>query len=105
MSPPHTIIKDLPHFCQQLMIASKRSVSFNYSYVSLSMLIIFLLQVILNFQSAKMILAFNIFSVFTLITFGYMKFYTSLSRRLTNYVEQHVFLLWFFICSLSMSGF
>ena len=101
----HTVIKGLPHFCEQSMIASKKSASFNYSYASLSMLIAFLPQVILNFQSAKMILAFNIFSFFTLIALVYTKFYTSLCRRSTNYSDQHVFLLWFFICFLPLSDF
>ena len=46
-----------------------------------------------------MILAFNIFSIFTLITLTYTKCYTNLSRNLTNYInQQKYFLIWFFNC-------
>ena len=63
------------------------------------MLITLLFHVILNFQSTKMILLFNIFSIFNLITLTYMRCYTNLSRNFTNYINQHkYFLLKFFNC-------
>ena len=46
-----------------------------------------LVHVILNFQLTKMILAFNVFSIFNLITLNYMKCYINLSWRLTNYIN------------------
>ena len=57
------------------MIAPRKSVFYDYNYqykgVSLqaffSMLINLLFHVILNFQSTKMILVFNIFSILNLI--------------------------------------
>ena len=63
---------------------------------SFSMLITLLLHVILNFQSTKIMLAFNIFSISNLTTLTYMKCYADWSRRLTNYINQHK--LWFFNC-------
>ena len=71
----HALIKKFPHFHQQLMIAPRKSVFYDYNYqykgVSLqaffSMLINLLFHVILNFQSTKMILVFNIFSILNLI--------------------------------------
>ena len=46
-----------------------------------------------------MIVVFNIFSIFNLITLTYMKFCTNLIRNLTNYINQHKYvLLWFFNC-------
>ena len=66
---------------------------------SFSMLITLLFQVVLNFQSTKMILVFNIFSIFNLITLTYTKCYTNLSRNLTNYInQQKYFMIWFFNC-------
>ena len=63
------------------------------------MLITLLFQVVLNFQSTKMILAFNIFSISNLIKLTYTKCYTNLSRNLTNYInQQKYFLIWFFNC-------
>ena len=50
-------------------------------------LITLLIHVILNFQLTKMILAFNVFSIFNLITLNYMKCYINLSWRLTNYIN------------------
>ena len=90
------------------MISPSKPVFYNYNYeykgvslqASFSMSITLLFCVILNFQSTKMILAFNIFSIFNLITLTYMKCYTNLSRSLTNYMNQHKYsLLWFFNCS------
>ena len=61
---------------------------------SFSMLITLLFDVILNFQSTKMIFVFIVLSIFSFI-----KCYTNLSRNLTNYINQHkYFLLWFFNC-------
>ena len=54
-------------------------------------MLITLCQVILKFQSTKMISADNIFSLFTLITLFYTKFYTNLSRGLTNKLAQKFF--------------
>ena len=62
------------------------------------MLITLLFHVILNFQSTKMILAFNIFGILILITLTFMKCYINLSRNLTNYINQQIFLLCFFNC-------
>ena len=63
------------------------------------MLITLLFHVILNFQSTKMILAFNIFRIFNLITLTYMKCYNNFGRSLTNYMNRHkYFLSWFFNC-------
>ena len=62
-------------------------------------MLITLFHVVLNFQSTKMILVFNIFSIFNLITLTYTKCYTNLSRNLTNYInQQKYFLIWFFNC-------
>ena len=89
------------------MIAPRKSVFYDYNYeykgvsfqVSFSMLITLLFHVVLNFQSTKMILVFNIFSIFNLITLAYMKCYPNLSRNLTNYINQHkYFLIWLFNC-------
>ena len=73
--------------------------------LALNMLITLLLHVTLNFQSTKVILTFNIFSVFILITLIYMKFYTNLSRRLTKYVNEHglcygflIIIIFFYLC-------
>ena len=99
------LIKKFPHFHQQQMIAPRKSAFYDYNYkykggslqASFSILITLLFHVILNFQSTKMILAFNVFSIFNLITVTYMKYYTNWSRSLTNYINQHkYFLLWFF---------
>ena len=68
----HAFIKKFPHFHQQVMIAPRKSVFYDYNYeykgVSLqapfSTLITLLLHVLLNFHSTKMILVFNIFSIF-----------------------------------------
>ena len=106
-SRSHAFIKKIPHFYQQLMIAPRKSVFYDYNYkykgvslqASFSMLITLLFLVVLNFQSTKMILVFNIFSIFDLITLTYTKCYTSLSRNLTNYInQQKYFLTWFFNC-------
>ena len=103
----HALIKKFPHFHQQLMIAPRKSVFYDYNYkckgvflqASFGMLITLLLHVVLNFQSTKIILAFNIFSIFNLITLTYTKCYTNLSRNLTNYInQQKYFLIWFFNC-------
>ena len=46
-----------------------------------------------------MILVFNIFSIFNLITLSYMNCYTNLRRNLTNFINQHkYFSLWLFNC-------
>ena len=46
-----------------------------------------------------MILVFNIYSIFNLLTLTYMKCYTNLSRNLMNYRNPHKhFLIWFFNC-------
>ena len=89
------------------MIAPRKSVFYDYNYeykgvsfqVSFSMLITLLFHVVLNFQSTKMILVFNIFSIFNLITLTYPKCYTNLSRNLKNYInQQKYFLIWFYNC-------
>ena len=99
----HAVMKKF----QQLMIAPRVSAFYGYNYEykgvslqpSFSMLITLLLHVILDFMSTKMILVFNIFSIFNLNTFTYMKCYINLSRNLTNYINQHKdFLLRFFNC-------
>ena len=104
-SPSHALIKTFFHFHKQLTIAPRKPVFCNYDYeykaislqASFSMLITLLFHLILNFHS--MILAFNICSVFNLITLIYMKCYANLSRRLTNHINQHrSFLFWFFNC-------
>ena len=106
-STSHVPIKKFPHFCKQLMISPRKPVFYNYNYkykvvslqASFSMLITLLFHVILNFQSTKIILAFNIFRIFNLITLTYMKCYTNFSSSLTNYMNQHkYFLSWFFNC-------
>ena len=62
-------------------------------------LITLLFNVILNFQSIKMILGLNIFSSFILSILIYAKFYTNFSLSLTYYISQHkCFLFWFFDC-------
>ena len=103
----HVPIKKFPHFCKQLMISPRKPVFYNYNYkckgvslqASFSMLITLLFHVILNFQSTKMILAFNIFRIFNLITLTYMKCYNNFGRSLTNYMNRHkYFLSWFFNC-------
>ena len=78
-SRSYALIKRFLHFHQQLMIAPRKSVFYDYNYkykgvslqASFSMLITLLFHVVLNFQSTKMILAFNIFSIFNLITLTY----------------------------------
>ena len=66
---------------------------------SFSMLITLLFRVISYFQSTKMILIFNFFGNFNLITLTYMKFYTNLCRNLTIYINLHkYFLMRFFNC-------
>ena len=46
-----------------------------------------------------MILAFNIFSIFNLISLTYTICYSNLSRNLTNYInQQKYFMIWFFNC-------
>ena len=106
-SRSHALLKKFPHFHQQLMIAPRKSIFYDYNYeykgVSLqapfSMLITLLFHVLLNFHSTKMILVFNIFSIFNLITLTYTKCYTNLSRNLTNYInQQKYFMIWFFNC-------
>ena len=57
-----------------------------YPYFMLSFITL-LIHVILNFQLTKIILAFNVFSIFNLITLNYMKCYINLSWRLTNYIN------------------
>ena len=101
MSPSHPnlmlSVKKFSYFHQQLMIAPRKSVFYGYSYeymvvslqASFSMLITLLFRVIFNFQSTKMILVFNVFCTFNLITLTYVKCYTYLSRNLTNYINQH----------------
>ena len=87
-SRSYALIKRFLHFHQKLMIASRKSDFYdcNYKYkgvslqASFSMLIILLFHVVLNFQSTKIILAFNILSIFNLITLAYTKPYTNLSR-------------------------
>ena len=62
------------------MIAPRKSVFYNYNYeykgvilqAFFSMLIALLFHVILDFQSAKMILAFNIFCILNLIAFVFL---------------------------------
>ena len=79
-STSHAHIKKFPHFHQQLMIAPRKSVFYNYNYeykgvflqAFFSMLIALLFHVILDFQSAKMILVFNIFCIFNLIAFVFL---------------------------------
>ena len=96
-SRSHALIKKCPHFHQQLMIAPRKSVFHDYNYeykgvswqFSFGMLITLLFHVILNFQSTKMILAFNNFDILNLITLTFMKCYINLSRNLTNYINQH----------------
>ena len=69
----------------------RKSVSCNYrcEYSSISLqpavmiLITLLFNVILNFQSTKMILGFNIFSIFILFILSYAKFYTKFGLDLT----------------------
>ena len=57
------------------------------------------LHYILNFQSTKMILGFNIFCIFILFIWVYAKFYTKFSLNLTYNITQHkCFLLWLFNC-------
>ena len=57
-----------------------------------------LFNVILNFQSTK-ILDFNIFRIFILFILIYAKFYTKFSLNLTYNITQHkCFLLWLFNC-------
>ena len=85
----------------------RKSVSCNYccEYNSISLqtaLMIFitlLFNVILNFQLTKIILGFNIFSIFILFILIYAKFYTKFSLNLTYNITQHkCFLLWLFNC-------
>ena len=58
-----------------------------------------LFNVILNFQSTKMILGFNIFSIFILSILIYAKFYTKFSLNLRYNITQHkCLLLWLFNC-------
>ena len=93
------------------MITPQKLVLCNYSYehkdvflqASFRMLITLLFHVILNFQSTKLILAFNIFSIFNLIVFIYMKRCTKSSRRLRNYLNQHVFIMVFQLLSSLLS--
>ena len=103
----HALIKKFPYFYQQLMILPRKSVFYDYNYghnavslqASFSKLITLLFHVNLYFQSTKMVLAFNIFNIFSLITLNYLKFYTNLNRSLTNYINQQKhFLLWFINC-------
>ena len=69
---PNALIKKFPHFHQQLMIAPRKAVFYDYNYEyksaslqeSFSMLITLLFHIILNFLSTKMISTFNIFSIF-----------------------------------------
>ena len=64
-SRSHDPIKKFPHFHQQLMIAPRKSVLYDYNYkyksvslqVTFNMLITLLFHIVLNFQSTKMILA------------------------------------------------
>ena len=59
-----------------------------------------LFNVILNFQSTKMIWIFNVLGIFILFILIYAKFYTNFSSNLTYYISQHkCILLWFFNCS------
>ena len=58
-----------------------------------------LFNVILDFQSTKIIFGFNIFSTFIFFILIYEKFYTNFSLKFTYYISQHkCFLLWFFNC-------
>ena len=106
-SKSHAFIKKFSYFHQQLMIVPRKSIFYDYNYkckgvslpASFSMWITLLFHIVLNFQSTKMILVFNIFSIFNLITLTYTKCYTNLSRNLTNYInQQKYFLIWFFNC-------
>ena len=101
----HTLIKKFSHFHQQLMIAPRKSIFYEYNYeckgisfpASFSRLITLLFHVILNFQLTQMILAYDIFSIFNLITLTYMQCYTNVSRILTNCINQKkYFAIWFF---------
>ena len=111
VSPPHPdrmlSLKNFLNFHEQLMITPRKSVFYDYNYeyqgvslqASFSFLIALLFHVVLNFQSTKMILIFNIFTILNLITLTYTKCYTNLSRDLTNYInQQKYFLIWLFNC-------
>ena len=107
----HAFIKKFPHFLLQLMIAPRKSVFLTIIMSTkvpfckrLLALVNLLLHVILNFQSTRMILAFNIFSVFNLMALIYMKCYSNLSRRLTSYINQHNFVIMVFQLLLSLSS-
>ena len=112
MSPTYShLIKKFPHFLLQLMIAPRKSVFLTIIMSTkvpfckrLLALVNLLLHVILNFQSTRMILAFNIFSVFNLMALIYVKCYSNLSRRLTSYINQHNFVIMVFQLLLSLSS-
>ena len=59
---------------------------------------ILLLDVVLMFDGTKMVLGFNIFSIFILFILIYVKFYTKFSLNLTYNITQHkCFLSWLLI--------
>ena len=103
--PPIPLSVDLAHTSR--LYALRKSVFYDYNFkckgvslqASFSMLITLLFHVILNCQLTKMILAFNIFSIFNLISLTYTICYSNLSRNLTNYInQQKYFMIWFFNC-------
>ena len=105
-SPPSTSSTSTPSLLQlsatlPLLSLSpsplRKSVSCNYccAYNSLFLqtalmfFITLLFNVILNFQSTKMILGFTIFSIFILVILIYAKFFTKFSLNLTYNITQH----------------